>query len=146
MPQFIGLATLGRDAEVRHTAQGDPVASLSLAFTYGKKGTDGKRPTQWVDGSLWGPRAEALQPYLLKGTRVYVVLDDAHIEAFQRQDGSQGVKLAGRVSVIEFAAKPADRQAAPAQQQTAPPARSTQARQPQPAAATLADMDDDIPF
>jgi len=147
MAQLIGLARIGRDAELRYTPDGTPVAGLSLAFTYGKKDPNtNNKPTQWVDGTVWGQRAESLAPYLLKGTLVYVVLDDAHIEAFQRQDGSQGVKLAGRVSVIEFAAKPADRQAAPAQQQTAPPARSTQARQPQPAAATLADMDDDIPF
>jgi len=136
MPQFIGLATLGRDAEVRHTAQGDPVASLSLAFTYGKKGADGKRPTQWVDGSLWGQRAEALQPYLLKGTRVYVVLDEAHEESYQTRDGRTGSKIVGRVSVIEFASKPA-------QQQAAPQAAPEPAQRP---AASLADMESDIPF
>jgi len=136
MPQFIGLATLGRDAEVRHTAQGDPVASLSLAFTYGKKGTDGKRPTQWVDGSLWGQRAEALQPYLLKGTRVYVVLDEAHEESYQTRDGRSGSKIVGRISVIEFAGKPA-------QQQAAPQAAPEPAQRP---ATSLADMDDPIPF
>ena len=37
-----GLARIGRDAEIRHTAGGDAVASLSLAFTYGRKGEDGK--------------------------------------------------------------------------------------------------------
>jgi single-strand DNA-binding protein len=40
------------------------VANVSLAFTYGKKGDDGKRPTQWVDASLWGQRAESLAPYI----------------------------------------------------------------------------------
>src|SRR5690606_40935879 len=105
--------------------------SLSLAFTYGKKGTDGKRPTQWVDGSLWGQRAEALQPYLLKGTRVYVVLDEAHEESYQTRDGRSGSKIVGRVSVIEFASKPA--------QQAAPQS----AQRP---ATTLADMESDIPF
>src|SRR5690606_17274956 len=115
MPQYIGLATIGRDVEVRHTAQGDPVASLSLAFTYGKKGSDGKRPTQWVDGSLWGQRAEALQPYLLKGTRVYVVLDEAHEQSYQTRDGRSGSKIVGRVNVIELASKPAQAAQVPAQ-------------------------------
>jgi len=136
MPQLIGLATIGRDAEVRHTAQGDPVVSLSLAFTYGKKGTDGKRPTQWVDGSLWGQRAEALQPYLLKGTRVYVVVDEAHEESYQTRDGRTGSKIVGRVSVIEFASKPAQQQAAP---QAAPEPAQRPAAEPM-------DMDDPIPF
>ncbi|MCK9621984.1 MAG: single-stranded DNA-binding protein [Methylobacter sp.] len=36
-----GLARLGRDAQVRFTAAGEPVASLALAFSYGKKGDVG---------------------------------------------------------------------------------------------------------
>jgi len=137
MPQYIGLATIGRDAEVRHTAQGDAVASVSLAFSYGKKGQDGRRPTQWVEGSLWGQRAESLQPYLIKGTRVYVVIDEAHQEDYQTRDGRSGSKIAGRVSVIEFAGKPAQAQQAPAQAAPQPATRSS---------SNLADMEDDIPF
>ena len=55
-----GLARIGRDVELRTTQSGETVAGLSLAFSFGKKGADGKRPTQWVDASLWGKRAEAL--------------------------------------------------------------------------------------
>ena len=62
-----GLARIGKDAEVRFTPSGAAVANVSLAFTYGKKGDDGKRPTQWVDASLWGQRAESLAPYIKKG-------------------------------------------------------------------------------
>ena len=47
-----GLARLGRDAEIRTTSNGEQVATLALAFSYGRKGSDGKRPTQWVDGAL----------------------------------------------------------------------------------------------
>lgn len=142
MAQLIGLARIGRDAELRFTQGGDPVASLSLAFSYGKKdpGTN-QKPTQWVDGSLWGKRAESIAPYLLKGTLVYVALDDTHIETYQARDGSQGSKLTGRVSVIEFASKPNQEQStAPRQAPASPPPAP---RQP---AASLADMDDDIPF
>ena len=102
MAQLFGMARLGRDAEVRHTANGDPVASLSLAFNYGKKGADGKRPTQWVDGSLWGKRAEALAPYLLKGTMLAVTLEDVRIETYKSQTG-EGHKLAGNVTQVELA-------------------------------------------
>ena len=59
-----GLARIGKDAEVRFTPGGTAVANVSLAFTYGKKSDDGKRPTQWVDASLWGQRAESLAPYI----------------------------------------------------------------------------------
>ena len=81
-----GLARIGRDVEIRHTAGGDAVASLSLAFTYGRKGEDGKRPTQWVDASIWGKRAEALAQYLTKGSLVAVTLEDVavQIDLYQR--------------------------------------------------------------
>jgi single-strand DNA-binding protein len=125
MIQLFGLARLGRDAELRNTSGGDQVASLSLAFTYGRKGDDGKKPTQWVDGAIWGKRAEALAPYLTKGTLVTVTVEDAHIETFKKSDGTEGTKLAGRVTAIDLAGG-GERQAAPA-----PAPAPRQQRQPQ---------------
>src|SRR5258708_40073806 len=103
MIQIFGLARVGRDAEVRNTTGGDAVASVSLAFSYGRKDADGKKPTQWVDGALWGKRAEALAPYLTKGTLVTVALEDAHIETFKKSDGTEGVKLSARITAIYLA-------------------------------------------
>ena len=137
-----GLARIGRDVELRRTSGGDAVASISLAFTYGRKGEDGKRPTQWVDAALWGKRAEALAPYLLKGGLVAVTLEEVHIETFQGSSGP-GHKLTGKVLDIELAGggdKPA---AAPRPAPT--PARAP-ARAPAPAGSGFDDMDDDIPF
>lgn len=105
MAQLIGIANLGRDAEVRFTPNGQPVANLALAFNYGRKGDDGNRPTQWVDGALWGQRAEALGEYLTRGTKVYVVIDDVHIETYEGQNG-QGHKLVGTIATLEFAGSP----------------------------------------
>ncbi|KDC22933.1 single-stranded DNA-binding protein [Bordetella bronchiseptica E014] len=148
MAQIFGMARIGRDVEVRYTQAGDPVASVSLAFDYGQKGQDGKRPTQWVDGSLWGKRAESLAPYLIKGSRISVTLDDVHIETFQNREGAQGHKLVGRITALEFGSTPQrEAQAAP------PPARQqpqqnqyAAQRGGQASAANLADMDDSIPF
>lgn len=99
-----GLARIGRDVELRRTGGGDAVISLSLAFTYGRKGEDGKRPTQWVDAALWGKRAEALAPYLVKGGLVAVTLEEVHIETYQSNSGQQtGHKLTGKVLDIELA-------------------------------------------
>jgi single-strand DNA-binding protein len=97
-----GLYTLGRDAEVRFTSSGDAVASLSLAYNYGKKDAEGKQPTQWVDASMWGKRAESLTQHLLKGKEIWAVLDDVHIETYKKKDGSEGFKLAARVADIKF--------------------------------------------
>ena len=135
-----GLARIGRDAEIRHTAGGDAVASLSLAFTYGRKGEDGKRPTQWVDASIWGKRAEALAPYLLKGVMVSVTLEDVAIQTFNKSDGSIGTKLAGRLMDIELAG--GGQAAAPA----APPPKPAPRPTAPPAGSGFDDMDDDIPF
>ena len=79
MAQLFGFARLGRDAELRHTADGKPVANMALAFTYGQKDASGNRPTQWVEASLWGQRAESLIDYLLKGSGFAVTLDDIHV-------------------------------------------------------------------
>lgn len=138
-----GLARLGRDAEIRYTQGGDAVASLSLAFSYGRKGDDGRRPTQWVDGSLWGKRAEALAPYLTKGSLVVVTLEDVHIETYQGKNG-EGHKLAGRVIDLELAGG-GERQDAPAQQRAAPQRTQPAPRQAAPAMA-FDDMADDVPF
>lgn len=130
-----GTARVGRDVEVRYTANSDAVASVSLAFTYGRKGQDGKRPTQWVDGTLWGKQAEALAPYLLKGQQVSVVLEDLRIEDYQTKAGQSGSKLAGRIASIEFAGTKSEGSAAKPDPK---PVRTP--------AASAADMDSDIPF
>ena len=128
-----GIARIGRDTTIRHTQQGEAVAGLSLAFSYGRKGEDGKTPTNWLEGSLWGKRAEALAPHLVKGTSVMVTLNDVHIESFTKQDGTAASKMVGRVAEIEFVGAPAAARPAP----PPPP--------PKPAAAPM-DMDQDIPF
>lgn len=143
--QMIGLARLGRDAEIRYTNDGEPVASLSLAFEHGRKGQDGRRPTQWVEATLWGKRAESLAPWLLKGGAVVVTLDDPHTEEFQRRDGTTGTKLVGKVSALELAGKPSQAEeapparSAPAPRAAAPaPARRPSAPAPAPRAAAPA--------
>lgn len=140
--QMIGLARLGRDAELRTIPSGEAVTNLSLAFNYGRKDTEGNRPTQWVDGSLWGKQAEALVQYLTKGKLVCVTLEDVHIETFDKQTG-QGHKLAARVTKVELAGSAGE----PAQPRQAPAAApQRQAPAPAPAAQRFDDMDDDIQF
>lgn len=143
MATLVGLFTLGRDAELRTTNGGDQVASMALAYNYGRKGADGKTPSQWVDAALWGDRAAKLIEYLTKGTQFYMQIDDLHVETYPKNDGSQGVKLVGRVGSVEFTRgqRPA---AAPA------PARapaSAPRPAPQKTGSGFDDMTDDpIPF
>lgn len=131
-----GLARIGRDVEVRHTAQGEAVASLALAFNYRNKG---EKATQWIEASLWDKRAEALAPYLRKGGLIAVTVDDVHIETYAGKNGT-GTKLVGRVSDVELAGggQEAAEQPKPAPVRTAP--------KPVAASSGFDDMDSDIPF
>jgi single-strand DNA-binding protein len=149
--KHIGMARLGREAEMRALNDGTPVLNLSLAVNYGKKGQDGNRPTQWIEAAMFGQRAETLAPFMLKGSAHCFTLSDMHIETYVKGDGSQGVKLAARVDDVELGprqdgAAHAQRQAqarpAPAPRQAPPP------RQAMPPASSSGfdDMDDDIPF
>ena len=139
MAQLIGLARLGRDAELRSTQDGTPVASLSLAMDY-RAGRE--KATQWVDGALYGKQADALAQYLVKGKLICVTLDDVHIAEFEKRDGTSGMKLVGRVSKLELAGGGRDdgeRTAPPAQRQAQKPA-------PKASASGFDDMPDDVPF
>lgn len=135
-----GLARIGRDAELRRTPQGDAVIELSLAFSYGRKGDDGKRPTQWCQGKLWGKRAEGLAEYLTKGTLVSVLMEDVAIETFTKSDGTPSSKLVGRIANIELAGSPIQ-----AQKPAPAPAPAPKSK-PAPS-SSFDDIDDDsIPF
>lgn len=113
---FVGR--LGRDAELKYTPNGDAVINLALAYNYGRKGQDGKKPSQWVDSSLFGKRAEAMAQYLVKGQQLFVVLDDVHVRTYTKSDGVQGFALSGTVQKVEFVGS--QPQQSPPTQQRAP--------------------------
>ena len=134
-----GLARIGKDAEVRFTPSGTAVANVSLAFTYGKKGDDGKRPTQWVDASIWGQRAEPMAPYLTKGKQIVAYLEDVHLQTYTKGDGTQNTKMVARLADLEFVAGGEQASSQPK------PQPKPQAA-PQSQGSGFDDMDDDIPF
>ncbi len=152
----IGLARLGRDAEVRYLQNGDAVCNLSLAVNYGQKGQDGNRPTQWIDATLWGKRAESLAPFLTKGSVHCFTLDEIHIETYQGRNG-EGHKMAARVLDVELGPRAGGESGAQQQRpqgqptgQQRPQGQGNQQQRPQqPAPQPAADFDsfdDDIPF
>ena len=138
------LFTIGRDAELRDV-RGTAVCNLSLAYTYGQKDqATGKKPTQWVDAALWGKRAEAMAPYLLKGTKVVATIEDQHISSYTDRSGVVQPKLVGNIIAITFVPMPRTDAAAPAA--AAPRPAPAPAPRPAPAATGYSDMDDDVPF
>lgn len=161
MAQMFDTFRIGNEPELRYLGDGTAVCNLSLAFNYGKKDQQGKRPTQWVDAVLWGKHAEAVAEYLFKGSEVTCVIDDPHVEQFTKGDGSLGTKLTGRISTLKLVGgqpqqqNQQQQQQAPRQQQQRPaqtnqqqPRQGSQqqrqaAPQPQP---DFDSFDDDIPF
>jgi single-strand DNA-binding protein len=68
------IGRLGKDPEVRHTPEGTPVATFSLAtsdFWVDKSGTRQER-TEWHNIVAWNKLAELSRRYLAKGRQVYV--------------------------------------------------------------------------
>lgn len=103
MAIMTGVFRLGKDMEVRYSPDGRPIGSLSLAYNYGKKGSDGKRPTQWIKAAIFDDRCESLEPYLKKGTALFLTLEDPRIETWDKDSGGQGFNLVAKVGLLEFA-------------------------------------------
>jgi len=120
---YSNIGTIGRDAELRYLQNGTAVANVSVSVNYGRKGQDGRRPTQWLRLALWGRQAEGLTPYLTKGTKIFFSADDVHVETFQSNSGETKYNLIGNVRQIEFAGGGQSRQQTPRPQQQA---KSTQ--------------------
>jgi len=128
---------LGKDAELRHMANGDAIASFSLADSQGKE-----KPTIWWSASLFGKRAESLCQYLTKGQAVTVSGSVTERE-WQDKEGNKRKSMDIRVQDIALQGGRKDAQDAPRPATYTPQAKS----QPAPAnTGDFSDMDSDIPF
>lgn len=135
-----GNVRIGNDPVMRTTPDGQQVLQLSLVYNYGRKGEDGKKPSQWIDASFWGSRAEKLQPYLKKGDQIFVSLTDVHVNIYERKDGG-GVGASIRAKVGEIELIPGGR----AESKDEPAAKSA-VKAPAKPAGSIDELDDDVPF
>lgn len=93
---------LGADAELRYTKSGNPVVSFSLAVnerTPHGNGTWGEY-TNWPDCVMFGKRAEALAPWLRKGTKISLI-GRIHTRSYQK-DGQSIKRWEVRVDDVEL--------------------------------------------
>ena len=73
--KVILVGHLGRDPELRYTAQGTAVANFTLATSENFQRRDGgerEERTEWHRIVAWGRLAEICAEYLAKGRQVYV--------------------------------------------------------------------------
>ena len=130
---------LGRDADRRFTSGGQPILSFSVAAShYQGSGEQRTEHTDWYAVALFGPRGEALQRYLLKGTRVTVVGRLSH-RHYTRQDGTPGCSLDIVANEIDFSTPRSE-----ATDDTTAPDRQPRGAGPQ--ATAMDDNIDDVPF
>lgn len=128
---------LGADAELRYTKGGNPVVSFSLAVNERTPNGDGTWGdyTNWPDCVMFGKRAEALAPWLRKGTKISI-LGRIHTRSYQK-DGQSIKRWEVRVDDVELMQYKREQQS-PASVDTATAAT---------AQATAPDVyDSDIPF
>ena len=146
--QIIG--NLGRDPEVRYSADGAAIANVAVATTSNwkdKNSGEKRSETEWHRVVFYNRLAEIAGDYLRKGSSVYIE-GRLKTRKWQNKEGvdqytteiiaDQMQMLGGREEGESApAARPQAAQRQP-QQQRAPAAKSTSGK--------LADMDSDIPF
>lgn len=63
---------LGKDSELRMTATGTAVLTFSIAVNERRRQQDGtyQDKTSWLDCVMFGARAQGIEPYLRRGTKL----------------------------------------------------------------------------
>ena len=86
--KIILVGNLGRDPELRYTAQGTPVCSFSMATNERRKDRNGEMQDQttWFRITLWNRLAETASQYLQKGKQVYIE-GRLRVEEYVDRDG-----------------------------------------------------------
>ena len=74
--KVILLGNVGKEPDVRHPAQGQTVATFSLATSdrayTNAAGTTVPERTEWHNIVAWGKQAETIEKYVHKGTKLYI--------------------------------------------------------------------------
>ena len=155
--QFIG--NLGQDPEIKYTANGKAVASISIAVADGYKDKQTGQQvdkTEWVRVVAFDRLAEIISEYVRKGSKVYVS-GKFTTRKWQDQSGQDRYTtevVANELQMLDAKQDAPQQQApqqAPRQQQAyapqqAPRQQAPQQRAPQPPPAGLDAFDSDIPF
>ena len=100
------IGNLGKDPEMRFTANGSAVTTFTVAANRNYRRPDGEweKETEWFDVVTWNQLAERCSQNLQKGSRVYVE-GRLHTRNWDGQDGQRHY----RTEVIANAVSPQDR-------------------------------------
>ena len=139
--KIIVVGNLGRDPELRYTAQGTPVCSFSMATNERRKDRNGEMQdhTTWFRITLWNRLAETASQYLQKGKQVYIE-GRLRVEEYIDRDGKPRHSLEVFATDMQFIGSRGDDAAPPYERAASAGASSN-------SADSQADLsDEDIPF
>ena len=142
--RIILVGNLGRDPELRYTAQGTPVCTFTMATNDRRKDRNGEMQDQttWFRVTLWNRQAETASQYLHKGKPVYIE-GRLRVEEFTDREGRQRQSLEVTATDMQFIGSRQDD--AGVERSASASAASTPGAAAAPAEpAELSD--DDIPF
>lgn len=144
------VGNIGRDPEVRYSPDGAAICNITLATTSqwkDKASGERREETEWHRVVFYNRLAEIAGEYLRKGRSVYV---EGRIKTRKWQDKETGQDRYATEIIGEqmqmLGGRDDDGGHREAPQRTAPPRQPQQRPSPQQSAASLADMDSDIPF
>ena len=91
--QVIIVGNVGRDPEMRYTAQGVAVCDFSVAVNkVTGKGENRKEETTWFKVTVWRERAETASQYIKKGMKILVV-GEVKASAYTNKQGQPMASL-----------------------------------------------------
>lgn len=137
---FSATGNLGKDAEQRHTANGDSIVTFSLPV---KSGFGDKAKTAWVRCSLFGKRGESVLQYLVKGQLVGVS-GEFSMNEWVNKEGQKVSTPEIRVNELDLLGKKTGGDTG--NNQPRAEGRSEQADRGRKAAPSFDDMPEDLPF
>lgn len=86
--KVVMVGNMTRDPELRRTANGNPVASFTLALNRIQQSSDGQQ-ADYISCVVWGKIAESTAQYCSKGSKVGVV---GHLQS-RSYDNAQGQRV-----------------------------------------------------
>lgn len=148
--KVILVGNLGRDPEVRYTANGGAVANITIATSEqwtDKQSGQKQEKTEWHRVVMFGRLGEIAGEYLRKGSQVYIE-GKLQTRKWQDQNGQDRYTTEIVANEMQMMGSRGGGGSADFDQSSAAPKQNQGGAAPAPAApaGNLDDFDDDIPF
>jgi single-strand DNA-binding protein len=97
------IGNVGKDPEMRYTANGSAVTNFTLAVNRNFTGSDGERreETEWFDIVTWQKLAETCSQFLQKGKQIYVE-GRLQTRSWEGQDGQKRYRTEVHAQTVLF--------------------------------------------